>query len=304
MFEKTIDMFEKAAYAKKCDHFTPDEIEELMLNVGPLCVVKIIYDHWQQRRQKKGMALIRHFQPPLWERYKKQVREWEVGMAKSSAPSNGCLDKVTTLEKPAMFAFCLKPRGLESLNKGLKHRSQKKISVSGHANSNPDQDGFHTFRRRQNALPFGDEKFLYQGHSYDSFDDSSLALTSPRVFLPRDAGSLKYHSTTNGMGCRNHIPKFQKSGYDLPGNRHHLLTGPKRQGIEQLDGSVLEELRPRDAMAEARYKRHVAKLKRERAKRLLYKADVAIHKAMTALMTAEAMKASEDSLGEMKASKD
>ncbi|CAJ2674922.1 unnamed protein product [Trifolium pratense] len=62
IFEKTMDLLEKAAFAKLCDQFTPNEIEELMLNVGPLCIVKIIYDHWHQRRQKKGMALIRHFQ--------------------------------------------------------------------------------------------------------------------------------------------------------------------------------------------------------------------------------------------------
>ncbi|CAJ1972144.1 unnamed protein product [Sphenostylis stenocarpa] len=297
MFEKTIDMFEKAAYAKKREHFTSNEIEELMVDVGPLCIMKIIYDHWQQRRKKKGMALIRHFQPPQWELYQTQAREWEVAITKSNAPSNACMDKVTTLEKPAMFAFCLKPRGLESLNKGLKHRSQKKISVSGHANSNLDQDGF---RRRHGALPFGGEKFLYQGHNFDCFDESSLALTSPRVFLPRDAGSLKYHPT-NGSGYRNHVPKFHQSRYELPHNRHHL-AGPKRQGIEHLDASVLEELRLRDAVAEANIKRHVAKLKRDRAKRLLYKADVAIHKAMTALMIAEAMNASE--LGEMKASED
>ncbi|KAK7384789.1 hypothetical protein VNO78_30491 [Psophocarpus tetragonolobus] len=302
MFEKTIDMFEKAAYAKKCDHFTPNEIEELAVDVGPMSVAKTIYDHWQQRRQKKGMALVRHFQPPRWEIYQKQVREWEIAMTKNNAPSNGCLNKVTTLEKPVMFAFCLKPRGLESLNKGLKHRSQKKISVSGHASSNLDQDGFHFSRRRQNALPYGDEKFLYQSHVYDYFDDSSLALTSPRVFLPHDAGSLKYHSTGNGVGYRNHIQKIHKSKYDLPGNRHQFLASPKRQGIEQLDPSVLEELRLRDAMAEARFKHHAAKLKRDRAKRLLYKADVAMHKAMTVLMTAEAMKASVESLGEMKAS--
>ncbi|KAL9330916.1 hypothetical protein ACSQ67_000526 [Phaseolus vulgaris] len=299
MFEKIMDTFEKAAYAKKRDQFTSNEIEELTVDVGPLCIVKIIYDHWQERRQKNGMALIRHFQPPLWERYKKQVREWEVAMTKNNAPSNACVDKVTTLEKPAMFAFCLKPRGLESLNKGLKHRSQKKISVSGHANSNLDQDGF---RRRQNALPLGDEKFLYQGHHYDSFDESPLALTSQRMFVPRDAGSLKYHPTSKGSGYRNHVPKFHQSRYDVPHNRHHMLAGPKRQGIEQLDASVLEELRLRDAVAEAHIKRHVAKLKRDRAKRLLYKADVAIHKAMTALMIAEAMDASLDSLGEMKAS--
>ena len=120
-----------------------------------------------------------------------------------------------------------------------------------------------------------------------------MALTSPRVFLPRDAGSLKYYPTSNGAGYRNHIPKFHKSRYDTPGSRHHLLAGPMRQGTEQLDTSVLEELRLRDAVAEARFKRHVAKLKRDRAKRLLYKADVVIHKAMSALMTAEAMKASE-----------
>ncbi|XP_027940136.1 uncharacterized protein LOC114194222 isoform X2 [Vigna unguiculata] len=282
MFEKTMDMFEKVAYTKKRDQFTCNEIEELTVDVGPLSIVKIIYDRWQERRKKSGMALIRQFQPPLWERYQKQVREWEVAMTKNNTPSNACL------EKPAMFAFCLKPRGLESVNKGLKHRSQKKISVSGHANSNLYQDGF---RRRHNALPFGDEKFLYQGHYYDSFDESPLPLTSPRMFVPRDAGSLKY---------RNHVPKFHQSRYDAPHNRHHLLAGPKRQGIEQLDASVLEELRLRDAVAEARFKRHVAKLKRDRAKRLLYKADVAIHKAITALMIAEAMNASLDSLSEMK----
>ncbi|XP_014505007.1 uncharacterized protein LOC106765033 isoform X1 [Vigna radiata var. radiata] len=299
MFEKTLDMFEKVAYTKKRDQFTSNEIEELTVDVGPLSIVKIIYDHWQERRKKSGMALIRQFQPPLWERYQKQVREWEVAMTKNNTHSNACVDKVTTLEKPAMFAFCMKPRGLESVNKGLKHRSQKKISVSGHANSNLDQDGF---RRRYNALPFGDEKFLYQGHYYDSFDESPLPLTSPRMFVPRDAGSLKYHPTSKGSGYRNHVPKFHQSRYDVPHNRHHLLAGPKRQGIEQLDTSVLEELRLRDAVAEARIKRHMAKLKRDRAKRLLYKADVAIHKSITALMIAEAMNASLDSLGEIKAS--
>lgn len=52
----------------------------------------------------------------------------------------------TPLEKPPMFAFCLKPRGLEVLNKGSKHRSQKKYSISGHTNSIlGEQDGFHNY---------------------------------------------------------------------------------------------------------------------------------------------------------------
>ncbi|XP_061346192.1 uncharacterized protein LOC133291873 isoform X2 [Gastrolobium bilobum] len=147
MFEKAMDLFEKAAYAQQCDQFTPTEIEELMVDVVPFSVANIIYQHWQQKRQKERMSLIRHFQPPLWERYQQEVREWEVAMTKNNIPvSNGCLQKVATLEKPPMFAFCLKPRGLEVLNKGSKHRSQKKISVSGHTNGILyEHDVFHPF---------------------------------------------------------------------------------------------------------------------------------------------------------------
>lgn len=42
-----------------------------------------------------------------------------------------------------MFAFCLKPRGLEVPNKCSKHRSQKKFRASGHAFVG-DQDRIHT----------------------------------------------------------------------------------------------------------------------------------------------------------------
>ncbi|XP_027332550.1 uncharacterized protein LOC113847562 [Abrus precatorius] len=324
MLEKTMDMFEKAAYAQQRDHFTTNEIEELMFNVGPLCVVKMIYDHWQQKRLKKGMALVRHFQPPLWERYQQQMREWEFGLTRNSViSSNGCPDKAANLEKPPMFAFCLKPRGLESLNKVLKHRSQKKISVSGHINSIPDQDGFHTFGRRLNGIPLGDEKFIYQGHSYDSFDDSPLGQTSPRVFSPRDADSLRNYSTSSGGMYRNHIPKFcrnqSKKSFMYQNDSYMMDSGQKlleserrngidrshrrplqdalhRQGTEQLDGSDLDEFRLRDVVGEAQHARKVAKLKRGRAQRLFRKAELAIHKAAIALMTAEAMKAAEDSV--------
>ncbi|CAJ2662717.1 unnamed protein product [Trifolium pratense] len=211
MFEKTMDLLEKAAFAKLRDQFTPNEIEELMLNVGPLCIVKIIYDHWHQRRQKKGMALIRHFQPPMWERYQQQLKEWEVAVTKNNLSSNGCQDKGATLEKPPMFAFCLKPRGLELQNKGLKHRSQKKISVSGHTNNFRYHDGFHTTGRRPNGLAFSDERFVYPGHSYDSLDDSPLPLTSPRVFSPQDVASMKYYSMSNDTYYKNHMQKPHKS---------------------------------------------------------------------------------------------
>lgn len=41
-----------------------------------------------------------------------------------------------------MFAFCMKPRGLEVPNKGSKQRSRRRFSVSGTAGF-ADQDGFH-----------------------------------------------------------------------------------------------------------------------------------------------------------------
>lgn len=63
-FERTMDMFEKAAYMQQRDQFSSDEIEEFMSGVGSMELLKAIYDHWQQKRQKKGMPLIRHLQVP------------------------------------------------------------------------------------------------------------------------------------------------------------------------------------------------------------------------------------------------
>ncbi|CAL5335886.1 unnamed protein product [Camellia sinensis] len=75
--------------------------------------------------------------------------------------------------------------------------------------------------------------------------------------------------------------------------------GSLRHGVEQLDGSDLDEFRLRDASGAAQHALNMAKLKRENAQRLLYRADLAIHKAVVALMTAEAIKAaSEDSNGD------
>ncbi|CAL5206378.1 unnamed protein product [Lathyrus oleraceus] len=337
MFEKTMDLFEKAAYAKMRDQFTPHEIEELTFHVGPLGIVKVVYDHWLQRRQKKGMALIRHFQMPMWERYQQQLKEWEVAVTKNNISSNGCLDKGATLEKPPMFAFCLKPRGLESQNKGLKHRSQKKISVSGHTNRLRYHDSYQTNGRRPNGSAFSDER--YPGHSYDSLDDSPLPMTSPRVFSQRDTASMKYYSMSNDVYYRNHMQKLNRSKskklgsfmhnnvshtpasysprlpassakrngvrsnlvkYDLPGHRKYVPDSPQKQWIEQLNASDLEEFRRRDLVNAAQRARKIAKLKRERAKKLHSRADVAIHRAMVALMIAEAKKASEEEVSEGK----
>ncbi|KAG6649507.1 hypothetical protein I3843_07G212400 [Carya illinoinensis] len=331
MFEKTMDRFEKAAYAQKCDQFTPDEIEDLTHGVGAMDITKSIYEHWRQKRQKKGMPLIRHLQPPLWEKYQQQVDEWELAMTKVNTNlPNGCQEKAAPIEKPPMFAFCLKPRGLEVPNKGSKQRSQRKFSVAGHSNAVlGDQDGVLAFGKRLNGFAFADDKAVYPGHYHEALDDSPFPQASPRIFSPQNAGNTGLFSTNNDGFDRNQIPRLKRNkskkfgtfvslndqqtvmsynqrmmdkingvpiwnrgSPERPRQQHYRLDGSQRHGIERLDGSDLDEFRLRDASGAAQHAVNMAKLKREKAQRLLYRADLAIHKAVVALMTAEAIKGS------------
>lgn len=335
MFERIVDMFEKAAYAQERDQFTSDEIEDLMVGVGPMYVIRNIYEHWRQKRQRKGMPLVRHLQPPLWERYQQEVNEWELAMTKINTNlPNGCQEKGAPMEKPPMFAFCLKPRGLEVPNKGSKQRSQRKFSVCGQSNGIlGDQDGLLAFGRRLNGFSFADDKVVNLGQNYESLDDSPLPYASPRMFSPRDAGSTGFFCTSSDGFDRNHIPRLQRmkskkfgtfaspndqemlmsynhrvidhrnglhrwnmGPSEWPRQQHYRWDGSHRHGIEQLDGSDLDEFRLRDASGAAQHAVNMAKLKREKAQRLLYRADLAIHKAVVALMTAEAIKASREDL--------
>lgn len=289
-------------------------------------------------------------------------------MKNNTVLSHGCQEKVLSIEKPAMFAFCLKPRGLELLNKGSKHRSHKKFPVAAHSNSNlGDHDGFHAYGnsiipftgptsslslyghltliifflillcfvvpgRRLNGYAVGEEKAIFSGHYHESTDHSQLFQSSARVFSPRDAGSAGYFSLSSDGSEWSHHPKLhrnksKKMGSFLPasdivhsGPSYSHRTISKRNGVhgwnmglpdwpsqkqyqfeshsELLDGSDLDEFRLRDASGAAQHALNMAKLKREKAQRLLYRADLAIHKAVVALMTAEAVKAVEDSNGD------
>lgn len=62
LFEKVMDMLEKVSYAQKRDNFSSGEIDELIARVTPLQVAKSIYDHWREKRQRKGMPLVRQLQ--------------------------------------------------------------------------------------------------------------------------------------------------------------------------------------------------------------------------------------------------
>lgn len=323
IFERTMDLFEKKAYALQCDHFTSEEMEDLKFGAGP--VVRGIYEHWRQKRQKKGMPLIRHLQPPLWEMYQQQLREWELALNKgNSAASDGC-QKASAPERPPMFAFCMKPRGLEVPNKGSKQRSQKRYSVTGQSNGfHGDQDSFHTYGRRLNGPSFGDDRAVYLGHNYGHADNSQMAQTSPLGYSPRDVPGQGCFPIGNDGFNRNYPPRLQRHKSKKSGavasprhsqvvtaysrgatgsnkNAHHWNShqqfsseGSQRPSSEQWDRMDMDEYKLLDASGAARYASNLAKLKRERAQRLLCKADVAVHRAVVALMTAEAMKASSE----------
>ncbi|KAK4756570.1 hypothetical protein SAY87_006697 [Trapa incisa] len=310
VFERTIDIFEKAAYVRQCDQFSSDEIGGLTNGVAPMELLKAIYEHWQQKRQKTGMPLIRHLQAPLWERYQQQVKEWELNThrANSSLP-NGC-KKAPMVEKPQMFAFCMKPRGLEAPNKGSKQRSHRKMSVSGHNNTayGGDHD-IHTLGRRSNGYTFGDERVLYLAHNYEYLEEYS-----PHArFSAWDISNCGYFSmNSNGYYhpalCRNKLKKFgylispqdratsyspkaAAMGCRKNGSVHQSNLGPEafQSLLDSLEG---DEIIMRDASGASQHAQSMAKMKKERARRMFDKADLAIHKAVAALMTAEAMKAS------------
>ncbi|CAH2077183.1 unnamed protein product [Thlaspi arvense] len=302
MFEKAMDMFEKASYVKQRDHFTLIEIQELMAGVGSLEAMETIYELWRTKRQRKGMPLIRHLQPPLWEKYQRELKNWELVMSKANTPiSYRSQNKESPIEKPAMFAFCFKPRGLEVKHRGTKHRSQKKLSVySPHSAALGDYDVYNSSGRRSVGFSSGEERFLYSNHNYEHSDEF------PGTYSPRDLG-VGYFSTGGNGYHRNHQNKFQRingkknmserwnAGYSESPSSNLLCysNGSQRLDLEELHNSAdIDEHKLRDAAGAARRACALAKLKRERAERLRYKADLAIQKAAAALMCAEAVKAS------------
>ncbi|KAI3506516.1 hypothetical protein L1887_28877 [Cichorium endivia] len=315
VFEKVMDMLEKVSFAQKRDNFTSGEIEELIARITPVKLAKTIYQHWREKRQRKGMPLIRQLQPPLWERYQQICREWDQSHPKLttgavSGSHSHSQEKTSSAgdNKPPMFAFCLKPRGLELLNKGSKHRPHKKISLSGHSHAFlGDHDTHHSSGRRVNTYGFGD----------DRGESSDVSPLLSRMYSPRDLAGpghfvldgdtsewnhqLRLQRTTSKTVKPLVSPKpFRKAGKRNNGkkpntfpdwhNHNHNHNHPSPP-YRHLGGSDLDEFRLRDASSAAKHARNMAKLKRERAQKLMLSADLAIHKAVSALMTAEAIKA-------------
>ncbi|KAJ7548293.1 hypothetical protein O6H91_07G005900 [Diphasiastrum complanatum] len=131
--EDIIEKLERAAYGNHQDMFSMDVAVNLCQTLGPVDVIKVVHAYWVAKRLRKGMPLIRHFQPAPWERYQKQLQEWEAKV-KSIQQDLDLAHKLSPAalpQRPPWFAFCLRPRGLEVLNKVQKQRSQKKLGSGG-----------------------------------------------------------------------------------------------------------------------------------------------------------------------------
>lgn len=290
VFEKVIDNFEKFAYAQQCEEFSEDEIEEFMDDIGSPEIVKTIYEYWRKKRMKKGMPLIRQFQPALWEVYQKQLKEWESSMSRMQNLNNGC-----AIKKPQMFAFCLRPRGLEAPNKSLKQRSQRKFVSKGcHRAFAREPSMSHTSGRRTNGHVERISISSYESSdSYHSNDDSDRSQCvelhranskkKPKYVSPRDPNTITPFSQSK-KPKKNNI-------FEAPNNVTHIQRDSLRR--QRTD---IHEFKLRDALNLANHASTIAKMKREKARLMMHKANLAIHKATAALMMAEAMKDSEKHL--------
>ncbi|CAM0879995.1 unnamed protein product [Alopecurus aequalis] len=299
LFEKVMDKFEKFAYTHNCNELTIDQIKELDMDDVPLDIIEVIHDHWHDKRQTKGIPLVRHFQPVMWKIYAQQLEEW---YQQNRLPP-----------KPAMFAFCLKPRGRQLQipskgSKGPKQRSNKKLMYSGSQSYSREQG-----RRHGEYVGDGRTSESYDGgsvHSPTGYSPRfSTRTESPRAFDAPERGSTPRFIRTNS-GKRNASVAFPEDHQASPSLRNqrirrggvpdhwnsvlHEHQGSKHMfpGAPQSHRADVEELKLRDAMSAAQHAAAMARLKRERAHCLMLKADLANHKASVALMIAEAIKAS------------
>lgn len=168
--------------------------------------------------------------------------------------------------------------------------------------------------RRAHGHTFRDDKVLYPLHEYSDVSPSFRA--SMRGFSPLDAHfslnsdasewnrnpniyknrpkklkSFAYLNSQHTLTPFNQRTAARTTGlHEMSGQRLAYLGGNQSREMEKLSDSDLHEFRLRDASSASQHAHNMAKLKRERAHRLLYRADLCIHKAVTAIITAEAMK--------------
>ncbi|ONM29422.1 Enhancer of polycomb-like transcription factor protein [Zea mays] len=188
LFERVMDKLEKFAYSHDSNELSIVQMKELETDDLPLDIIEVIHAYWQAKRQKKGMPLIRHFQFAMWKVYEQQLHEWESKVCRMQGSSNGYQGKKMP-PKPALFAFCLRPRGLDVPYKGPKQRSHKKLMSTGCHSFSRQHDGFYRQGSLQEQVLFGHlspRKVLHQDFSGQILSKGvqpllSLMITSRRL---------------------------------------------------------------------------------------------------------------------------
>lgn len=153
--------------------------------------------------------------------------------------------------------------------------------------------------RRLNISSVVDEKAFLGSPGYEG-SHSTQWLQSPLSFSPRDARTailFKSFSKKNGLHhipwassfnekMKNGVYRWHSDTLEWPSSKHLQPDGAQRQQPD------INEFRLRDASGAAQHACNMAKLKREKAQWLMHKADLALHKAVIAIMTADAIKTS------------
>lgn len=339
-FERIMDLLEKAAFTHQRELLNSDEVADFCWDIAPVEVVKAIHAHWQEKRWRKGMALVRHFQPASWERYQQQIKEWEsqISELQNSPASN---KQQLMLERPSLFAFCLKPRGLEIPNKTQKQRSHRKFNAGKQITLRDQESGICPATRKQGGMSIGDDNSSDAlGYVYSSspphIDIHSQPGSNTAVSLETatQLDSIDFRLEMNNTCQQKHRMKLSRrkskrmktfvSSNDTQRDRISRCDMDHRNqnvshswettsGDQWNDSSTFSkynlpsvnsrhaypasdfdaELRVQEATNATRAAAELAAVKRAKAQRLLQKADLAIHKAAVAVVTAEAIRAAE-----------
>lgn len=292
MFERVMYMFEKFAYSRRRDRFNIGEIEEFMADFAPRDIIRAIYEHWQQKLQKKGLPLVRQFQPPMWKHYKKLLKKWELASGKRHRRSYGFQENAAPLlDKPPMFAFCMKPKLLEVPNRKSKQKSHKKFMYMGQRSySTRDREG-----RKSNGHSVREDKVVHGVQSperpYHVLPKKIIIrMPKPDGFLKQQAGGIGLSSRDPLLSSSTENEKSKSVGVHCSGgggDNYGWTSRPKRPHPD------VDEMKSREATSAAQHATKMAKQKRARAEWLMHKADLAVHKARSALMTAEIMETSQ-----------
>lgn len=182
--------------------------------------------------------------------------------------------------------------------------------------------------RRFNSFTVTDEKATHPDISPENSDNSSMLQTS-KIYLRNDAGSPEYVSLNNDASDLENYPKpckekskkiealmaisnlhvrpsynqgalgkinsVQQQDMDLPDwriQKHHQTEVYQRHEFMQLGVQDLDEFRVREASRAAKQASSIARFKRYKAQKLFSRAEFTTQVAMSAIMAADAVKAS------------